>query len=54
MKDKKLDELLKVTQRVYDKNQGIEEVIDASLIQVCSEEGLSPEQVFFILLLSLS
>ena len=55
MKDKKkLEVLLKVIQRVYDKNPGIQEVIGASMIEVCAEEGVFPEQVFVILLLSLS
>ena len=55
MKDKKkLEVLLKVIQRVYDKNPGIQEVIDPSMMEVCAEEGVFPEQVFFILLLSLS
>ena len=55
MKDKKkLVVLLKVIQSVYHKNSGMQEVIDASVIKVCAEEGVSPEQVFFILLFSLS
>ena len=28
----------------------MQEVVDASMIEVCAEEGVSPEQVFFILL----
>ena len=55
MKDKKkLVVLLKVKQSVDHKNPGMQEAIDASVIKVCAEEGLSPEQVFFILLFSLS
>ena len=51
MKDnKKVKILLKVIQRSYDKNPETQEVIDASMIEVCAEEGVSPEQVFFILL----
>ena len=51
MKDKKkLEVLLKVIKRIYDKNPGTQEMIDASIIEVCAEEGVSPEQVFFILL----
>ena len=42
--------LLKFIQRVYDKNSGMQEVIDASMIEMCAEEGVSPKQVFFILL----
>ena len=54
MKDKKkLEVLLKVIKRTYDKNPGTQEMIDASIIEVCAEEGVSPEQVFFVLLLSL-
>ena len=55
MKDKKkLEVLLKVIKRVNDKNPGMQEMIDASMIEVCVEEGVSPAQVFFILVLSLS
>ena len=55
MKDKKkLEVSLKVIKRIYDKNPGMQEMIDASMIEVCTEEGVSPEQLFFILLLSLS
>ena len=55
MKDKKEKEaLLKFIQRVYDKNPGMQKVIDASMINVRAEEGVSLEQVFFIFLLSLS
>ena len=50
---KKLEVLLKVIKRIYDKNPGTQEMIDASIIEVCAEEGVSPEQVFFVLLLSL-
>ena len=42
--------LVKVIQRVYDKNPGIQEVIDASMREVCTEEGVYTEQVVFILL----
>ena len=59
MKDKKKHKILqKVIQRIYDKNPEMQEVIDASMIEVCTEESVSPEQVFFYfdfsLLLSLS
>ena len=46
--------LLQVMQIVYDKNPEMREVIDASMIEVCAEEDVSPEQGFFILSLSLS
>ena len=50
MKDKKkLEVLLKLMQRIYNKNPGIQEVIDASMIKVCTE-GVSRKQVFVILL----
>ena len=51
MKDnKRVKILLKVIQRIYDKILEIHKVIDASMREVCAEEGVSPEQVFFILL----
>ena len=49
MKDKKkLKVLLKIIQRTYDKNPEMQKVVDASMIEVCAEEGVSPEQLFFI------
>ena len=55
MKDKKkLEVLLKVIKRVYDENPGMQEMMDASMIEKWAEESVSPEQVFFILVLSLS
>ena len=58
MKDKKkLDALLEVIQRIYDKNPEMQEVIDASMMEECAKEGVSPEQVLlyfpFSLLFSL-
>ena len=44
--------LLKVIQRIFDKNPEIQEVIDASIIEVCAEEGVSPEQVYFYFVFS--
>ena len=41
--------LLKVIKRIYDKNPKIQELIDASLIDVCTEETVLQEQVFSIL-----
>ena len=57
MKDKKkLEVLLKAIQRIYD-NPEMLKVIGASIIEVCNEESVSPEQVFsyfaFSLMLSL-
>ena len=34
-----------VIQRIYNKNPETQEVIDMSMIEVCSKEGISPEQV---------
>ena len=45
MKDKKKLEvllLLKVIMRIDHKNPGIQEIIDASMIEVCAEESISP------------
>ena len=48
MKDnKRVKVLLKVIQRIYDKNPEIQEVINVPMIKVCAEEGVPPEQVFF-------
>ena len=44
---KKLEVLLQVIKKIYDKNLGMQEVIDASMIEACAEEGVSPEQFFF-------
>ena len=50
MKDKKrIEILLKVIERVYSKNPGMQTMIDESVIDICKEEGVSPEQVFFLL-----
>ena len=55
MKDKnKLEVLLKVIQRAYAKSPGMQEVIYPSVIELYAEEGVSPEQLLFIFLLSLS
>ena len=45
--DKRVKILLKFIQRIYDKKPGMQEVIDASMIEVCTEEGgVSPEKIF--------
>lgn len=55
MKDKKrIKVLLKVIESIYDKNPEMQDEIDASLVEVAPEEGVSPELVFFILLFLLS
>ena len=41
--------LLKVIKRIYDKNPEIQELIDASMIDVCTEETILHEQAFSIL-----
>ena len=48
---KKLEVLLQVIKKIYDKNLGMQEVIDASMIEACAEEGVSPEQFFFFFFL---
>ena len=49
MKDKKRFEiLLKVINRIYNENCEIHEVIDASIIDVCTEESVLPEQLFCV------
>lgn len=53
MKDKKrIEILLKAIERIYNKNTGIQKLMYKSMIDVCKEEGVSPKQVFPILLLS--
>ena len=48
MKDKKkLEVLIKIIKIIYDKNAGMQEMIDLLMMEVCAEEGISPEQVFF-------
>ena len=45
MKDKKkIEILLNVIERVYSQNPGMQTLID-----ICKEEDVSPEQVFFLL-----
>ena len=54
MKDKKkLEVLLKVIQRVFDKTPEMQEVIDIQMIDVPAEECVSPEQAFFYFYISL-
>ena len=42
--------LFKLKKKVHDQNPGLKELIEALMVKVCAEEGVSPEQVFFILL----
>ena len=47
MKDKKKFEiLLKAINRIYNENCEFHELIDAIIIDVCTEEGALPEQFF--------
>ena len=49
MKDKKkIEILLKVIERVYTKNPGMQNLIDESMIDIF--KGVSSEQVFFVFL----
>ena len=51
MRDKKKIKILrKVIKRICDQNPEMQELVDASMVQVCAEESLSSEQVFFVLL----
>ena len=51
MKDKKrIEILLKVIRRLHDKNPDMKKSNDSSVIDVCKEGGVTPEQVFLILL----
>lgn len=48
-KKKRIKVLLKVIESIYDKNSEMQDEIDASMVEVAPEEGVSPELVFFIL-----
>ena len=51
MKDKKrIENLLKFIKRNYDKNPELQELIDVSMVDLCTEECISPELVFFSLI----
>ena len=51
MKDKlRIETLLKVIEGMYSKNIGMQKLIDESMTDVCKEDGVSTEQIFFILL----
>ena len=55
IKDKKgIEILLKVIERRYRKSPGMQKLKNESMIDVCKEEGVPTEQVFFYLLLGLS
>ena len=51
MKDKKrIEVLFKVKKKVHDQTPGLKELKEALMVKVYAEEGVSAEQVFFILL----
>ena len=51
MKDKKkIEVLLRIIKRIYDQNPEMQEAIDVLIVEVCTEEDVSFEQLFFILL----
>ena len=51
MKDKKIIKiLLKVIERVYNKTPGMQTLTDESMVDICKEEGVSPEQLIFAFL----
>ena len=55
MKDKKKSEMLsKFIKKIHDTNPEMQEMIDMFMLEVCAEEGVSPQQVFSIFLLSIS
>ena len=54
MKDKKkIEILLKVIERIFNKNPEMQKLIDESMIDVCKEEDVSPKEVFFYFYFSL-
>ena len=51
MEDKKRTEiLLKVIERVCNKNPGMQTLVDESVMDICKDEGVSSKQVFFAFL----
>ena len=42
---------LNVIQRIFDKKLEVQEVIDASMTEVCSQQGVFLKKVFFLLFL---
>ena len=50
MKEKtKIEILVKVIEKFYTKNPGMQKLIEKSMIDICKEESVSSEQVFFLL-----
>ena len=47
---KRIKFLLKVKIKVYNENPELQKLIDASMVEVCTKEGVSPKQVIYILL----
>ena len=47
MKDKKRTKVLfKLKKKVHDQNPGLKELIEALMVKVCAEEGVSPDRYF--------
>lgn len=50
MRDNKTIEiLLNVIEKIYDKNPEVPKLIDASIMEICAEEIVSPKRVFVLL-----
>ena len=50
MKDKKSIEILeRVIKRIYNKNSGMQELIDAAVIDIFTKKVVSPEKIFLFL-----
>ena len=50
MKEKtKIEILVKVIEKFYTKNPGMQKLIEKSMIDICKEESVLSEQVFFLL-----
>ena len=50
MKEKtKIEILVKVIEKFHTKNPGMQKLIKKSMIDICKEESVSSEQVFFLL-----
>ena len=50
MKEKtKIEILVKVIEKFYTKNPEMQKLIEKSMIDICKEESVSSEQVFFLL-----
>ena len=45
----KIEILVKVIEKFYTKNPGMQKLIEKSMIDICKEESVLSEQVFFLL-----